>query len=76
MPVVALKLRRIEEFISEETLWNTYPLELLEWERLAFRYVRWLQEEGFDAPKTLLRLNAALKKADFDLKKFPICRAI
>jgi hypothetical protein len=28
MPVVASKLWRSEEFISKETLWNTYPLEI------------------------------------------------
>lgn len=46
-----------------------------QWESAACKYLDWLQNEGFDLTRSLTIINAALKRSNFDLSKFPICNA-
>jgi hypothetical protein len=45
------------------------------WELAANKYMAWLSHEGFTFRASRQIISAALKKADFDLRKFPVCPA-
>jgi hypothetical protein len=48
----------------------------IRWESAAYKYLCWLREEGFSIKQSLRAIDIALEKANFDLKKFPLCRLV
>lgn len=59
----------LNRFPYDDTLFDF----AIQWENAAFRYLCWLQEEGFTKKRALRIIDDALEEADFDLAKFPLC---
>ena len=43
------------------------------WDDVAHDYLDWLEAEGFSRSESVELLNTALKQANLDLTKFPVC---
>jgi hypothetical protein len=59
----------LDRFPYDDTLFTF----VIEWKNAAWKYLCWLEEEGFTKKEALRIIDDALTKADFDLSKFPMC---
>jgi hypothetical protein len=44
-----------------------------QWDDVAHNYLDWLEAEGFTQSESVELLNAALERANLDLRMFPVC---